>query len=199
MKTIGVISDTHCRLSEAALAVLRGEYEPGQVLLHEVIDAPEGTGVLAPAPCDLIAHAGDVGYASDPCPWILDELEAVAPLVVVTGNCDWPDAYRFHGKPLPQYETFSAEGVRFAMLHKPKDLHDAVHGGGSLNPAYIMPEPRVLIHGHTHAFRVMVSPMNSATVCPGSPTCPRGGNPPTVAVIKVEEPGRVLTADIVAI
>ena len=199
MKTIGVISDTHCRLPEGALAVLRGEYDPSQIIVHEAVDADDEAAVFDAAPCDLIAHAGDVGYASDPCPWILDELETIAPVLVVAGNCDWPDAFRFHGKPLPQYETFSVEGVRFAMLHMPKDLRDAVFGKDPLNPAYIMPEPRVLIHGHTHAFRVMVSPANSVTVCQGSPTSPRGENPPTVALIKVEEPGRVLTVDIVAI
>lgn len=199
MKTIGVISDTHCRLSESAFRVLNGEYDAGQVLLHRAIDSDGDEAPSAPAPCDLIVHAGDVGYPSDPCPWILDDLETIAPVVAVAGNCDWPDAFSFHGKPLPQYEAFTADGVRFAVLHKPKDLRDAVYGGGSLNPAYIMPEPRVLIHGHTHMLRVDVTATGAITLCPGSPTCPRAGNPPTVAVVRVEEPGRVLSIDIVEI
>ena len=200
MKTIGVISDTHCRLREGALRALRGEYGDEQVLLHKVVDAGEDeTARTIPHPCDLIVHAGDVGYPSDPCAWILDDLEAIAPVIVVAGNCDWPDAFNFHGKPLPQYATFTLEGVRFAVLHRPKDLHDAVYGGGSLNPAYIMPEPRVLIHGHTHALRVDVTAAGAITLCPGSPTNPRGGNPPTVAIVRVEEPGCVLSIDIVEV
>ena len=199
MKTVGLISDTHCRLPQAALDVLAGTYTPEQVLLHVAIDADEDPGILPSAPCDLIAHAGDVGYAADPCPWILDELEALAPLVVVTGNCDWPDAYSFHGKPLPRYETFKVEGVSFAMLHEPHDLRAATRGKNPLNPAYIMPMPRVLVHGHTHVVEVVEAPAGSVTVCPGSVSRPRGGYPPTVGILKVEEPGRVLTIDIVAI
>ena len=199
MKTIGLISDTHCKLPAAALDVLRGEYAPEQVLLHTAIDASDDEGILPAAPCDLIAHAGDVGYASQPCPWILDELEAIAPLFVVCGNCDWPDEYNFHGKPLPLYATFKADGVSFAMLHRPTDLRAAVRGRDPLNPAYIMPEPRVLIHGHTHALDVLVAPSGTVTVCPGSVSRPREGNPPTVGIVKIDEPGRVLTVDIVEI
>ena len=199
MKTVGIISDTHCRLPQAALDILQGDYSPDQVILHVAIDAEEDAGVLPAAPCDLIAHAGDVGYASEPCPWILDELEAIAPLVVVTGNCDWPDAYRFHGKPLPRYETFKADGVGFAMLHEPRDLQAATRGKDPLNPAYILPVPRVLVHGHTHVFNVVEAPAGSVTVCPGSVSRPRGGNPPTLAILKVEEPAKLLTIDIVAL
>ena len=200
METIGIISDTHCRLSEGALRALRGEYDSDQIMLHAAIDADDDEAVPSvPLPCDLIVYAGDVGYPSDPCAWILDDLEEIAPVVVVAGNCDWPDAFNFHGKPLPQYAAFTVEGVRFAVLHKPRDLREAVYGGGSLNPAYIMPEPRVLIHGHTHALRVDVTTAGAITLCPGSPTLPRGGNPPTVAIVRVEEPGRVLSIDIIEV
>ena len=198
MKTVGVISDTHGKLMESAIAALSGNYTPDQVAHHVTVDAKADSLTEELSPCDLIVHAGDVGNATAPAQWILARLKEIAPLVAVHGNCDYPENYTLDGKPLPSYAVFEEYGLRFAVLHEPQDLRAAVKGGLT-NPAYITPEPRVQIHGHTHIQRVNVSPHGIVTICPGSISRPKEGNPPTVAVLKVEEPGKLLSVDIIEV
>ena len=79
METLGIISDTHTLLPQAALDALRGGYAAEQVLRHVPVDDPSQEP-FDPAPCDLIAHAGDIGDADTPAQRVLDELCGVAPV-----------------------------------------------------------------------------------------------------------------------
>ncbi len=102
---IGVVSDTHGLVRPAVLAALAG--------------------------CDLIIHAGDIGF-----PEVLERLSAIAPVVAVRGNTD-------HGEWLagvPATETVALAGCLLHLLH---DIHlldlDPVAAGIS-----------VVISGHSH-------------------------------------------------
>lgn len=57
---------------------------------------------------DLILHAGDICTAAT-----LRELEAVAPVTAVAGNCDAPDLLR----TLPVRRTIEIESSRIGLLH----------------------------------------------------------------------------------
>lgn len=195
MKTLAVLSDTHAALPDAVLDVLRGGYAPDQVLRHVPVDDP-GQGPADPAPCDLIAHAGDIGNADEPAQWVLDALREAAPVVAVLGNCDYP-VYSLDGSPVRQHAVFDLDGVGFAMLHEPESLRAAVKGAGPTQPAFITPAPRVLVHGHTHLFRILQT-AGGVTVCPGSVARPKQGNPATLAILKVDA-GRLLCVDVVAV
>ena len=153
---------------------------------------------MEPTPCDFIVHVGDVGNADMPAHWILDRLREIAPLVAVSGNCDDPDQYVLEGKPLPLYVVFEEGDIRFAVFHDPKDLRAAIKGGLT-NPAYIVPEPRVQIHGHTHVYHVSKHQSGIVMICPGAVTNPQGGNPPTLAILKIEGPDKLLSVDIVTL
>jgi predicted phosphodiesterase len=59
---VGVVSDTHGKLPDAALTALAG--------------------------VDTIVHAGDVEATSGPSRFVLEQLRAIAPVVAVRGNGD---------------------------------------------------------------------------------------------------------------
>jgi putative phosphoesterase len=127
------------------------------------------------AGCDHIFHAGDVGAAS-----ILDELEAIAPVTAVLGNCDRSD----YGFSLRPFVSLTLEGIRFFIIHKPFDAEEALRGRGAIAPG--QPLPHVCIHGHTHI------PCNEfvgsvRVLCPGSPNRPRGGSAPSVLLLDAEK------------
>ena len=100
---IGVISDTHGGLPQAAL------------------DAFDG--------CDWIIHAGDICGQR-----ILWELEAVAPVIAVRGNCDWDD----YGPTVHPVASPLLGDVRFKIVHKRE------------RAALMTPDTRVVVFGHTH-------------------------------------------------
>ena len=82
-----------------------------------------------------ILHAGDIGL-----PWILSELELMAPVTAVTGNTDDPT---FH---YPPAKTTELAGRRFFIQHivHPHDL-DARRQLG-----FVHERPDVVVFGHTH-------------------------------------------------
>jgi len=85
---------------------------------------------------DVIVHAGDVGS-----PGILDELRALAPVIVVRGNNDrepWAQA-------LPETATLAPGGVPMVVVHDLKTLPAAAARGA-----------RVVIAGHSHQPRKVV-------------------------------------------
>jgi len=140
---LGIISDTHLR-------------------------PPTGAGLPdwiaeAFAGVDLILHAGDI--ESD---GLLLELEAIAPVQAVRGNCDFdlPALPVTRAIPVPGY------GI-ILMAHR---LEDALQR--------LMTGVRGIIHGHTHKaeFRTHTSPW---VLNPGSPSKPRGGSKPSVALLRV--------------
>ncbi len=80
---------------------------------------------------DRILHLGDVGK-----PFILAELEKIAPVTAVRGNVDREGAC---GK-LPETDVVLIHGHYIYMLHDLKTLH--------LDPAAA--KFAVVLHGHTH-------------------------------------------------
>ena len=84
---------------------------------------------------DHILHAGDIGL-----PWILQELERVAPVTAVGGNTDDP-ALRY-----APVKSLGLAGRKFFIQHivRPHDLNEA------LQQRLARERPDVVVFGHTH-------------------------------------------------
>lgn len=189
--TIGIISDTHRRLPEEALAVLRGERDDAQVRAAVDIDGEPGA-IYEKRPVDLIIHAGDIGERAPISQEILNELERIAPVCAVLGNCDDEGCIAGDAYVDRQMEVIEPCGVQVAVMHRPEDLSAAIRAAGI--------SPRVRIHGHTHVPKLERFNSDALMLCPGSPSKPRGTNPkPTVALLHLAAPGHVLRAEIVAL
>lgn len=80
---------------------------------------------------DRIVHAGDVG-----APWIIDHLEAIAPVVAVRGNMDTGDL----GWRLQDQALIQADEQRILVLHQ----------AASLPPGGVPAGVTVVVTGHTH-------------------------------------------------
>jgi len=122
---------------------------------------------------DHIIHAGDIGGQH-----ILDELELIAPVTAVYGNCDYPGDY----DTVTESASITLSGTRLLIAHKPDSITEALMGRGGL-PAHA-PLPHICIHGHTHVPRkehVGVALM----LCPGSPVRPRGGSEPSIMLLEL--------------
>ena len=136
---------------------------------------PEGASVS-----ELVSHVGcrpsritAIINAGDTCsPSIMLELENIAPMVAVYGNCDYHYDYgpTVHDVAKPVFE-----GVRFYVTHRPYD-----------NPAELPRGTRVVVNGHTHVPREEeidgVLYLN-----PGSVSEPRRGSEPGLMTLVVEE------------
>lgn len=81
--------------------------------------------------CSLIIHAGDIGN-----PKILEDLELIAPVVAVKGNCDkgeWTDK-------IPKVQTIRFGEVYFYIVHDIKDFNiDSKNA-----------KINVIVFGHSH-------------------------------------------------
>ena len=126
-------------------------------------------GSLPPAAYDVfegvdhIVHAGDYGGHG-----VLDELGAIAPVTAVRGNCDHaPDGVA------PLVRT-TLGGHRFVLVH------DRTH----LPKMTASDRARVFVSGHTH-IPVCREDGGVLHLNPGSATRPRGGHPPSVAIIEI--------------
>lgn len=111
----------------------------------------------------LIIHAGDVEH-----PEYLNQLKKIAPVYAVMGNCD--------GCRLNNPKSININlGVGFlTAAHKAADARKALIEGS-----------RVMVYGHTHI--ALINQENDLLVInPGSPTLPRAGQKPSVAVLWVE-------------
>lgn len=140
---IGLVSDTHGKLDPRVLAVFRAE------------------------DISAIVHAGDVGADH-----VLYELETVAPVTAVLGNCD----HVVPGWDLARVARVSIAGVRILVLH---DLHD-------LGP--IPDGVDLVVCGHSHRPR---NEWHGSTlvVNPGSASQRRRMPTHTVAVVDIAETG----------
>ena len=105
--------------------------------LHRIAVLSDTHGLLRPevkekiTGADLILHAGDVGT-----PFILEELEQIAPAIVVRGNIDrgdWADV-------LPQTHYVVLNGIAFYLIHNLDHL--------DLDP--VTAEVSYVISGHSH-------------------------------------------------
>lgn len=203
MRRIGVISDTHGRLPQAAFDLLNGDWdgarladaavkryrvrygEGGAAGIEDVRlgDAPE------PAACDLILHAGDIGAQS-----ALDELGAICRTVAVLGNNDHAVFWDSDGE-VRDLRCLAFDGVDIAMMHIPADLRLALRG----RPPVVLPAvdrmPQLAVHGHTHVPEVRLRG-GTVVLCPGSPTQSRRGSGHNAALVDVED-GRLTGIDII--
>ena len=135
-------------------------------LTKELLHAIEGA--------DLVIHAGDITSTRD---W--EELKSRTRAIQgVLGN---NDHYCNYGPELTDLNEFVYEGVRFGVAHYRQDL----------------PVERcdVGVCGHTHRPEIVRSG-DCLIINPGSPTCPRGREGPTMARLFVAD-GRVITCKIV--
>lgn len=120
---------------------------------------------------DRILHAGDVGEGC-----VLEELEAIAPVTAVRGNCD-------HGprvSRLPAVANGTVGGVRFVVAHQKADALRAMLQPGAGGVALV-------VSGHTH--RPHLERRGGVVFLnPGSASAGRGA-PESVALVSVGEAG----------
>lgn len=125
----------------------------------------EATRALAGV--DRILHAGDLDT-----PEVLDRLRRIAPVVAVRGNMD-RGAWAEHLKPV---ERVTVSGTHIYLLHMGHLLDLDPRAAGL----------HVVISGHTHRpeqeRRDGVVYLN-----PGSASMPRGGHPPSVALLDLAD------------
>lgn len=93
--------------------------------------------------CDEIWHAGDIGRDD-----VLIELQAIAPVRAVYGNCDGWDIRT----ETQEYQVFDCEQHRIALMHivgKPG------HYENKAREIIAREHPSVFVAGHSHILRVM--------------------------------------------
>jgi putative phosphoesterase len=124
------------------------------------------------AEVDLILHAGDIGPLD-----LLTELEALAPVLAVYGNCDgWDVRQR-----IPQVVERRIEGLDFVVTHgdqlgspAPESLHR------------LWPEADVIIYGHTHRPLLTTVDLVRTVMNPGGAGPRRFDLPASVGIMELE-------------
>ncbi len=124
------------------------------------------------AEVDLILHAGDIGPLD-----LLTELEALAPVLAVYGNCDgWDVRQR-----VPQVVERRIEGLDFVVTHgdqlgspAPESLHR------------LWPEADVIIYGHTHRPLLTTVDLVRTVMNPGGAGARRFDLPASVGIMELE-------------
>ena len=162
MTRIGLLSDTHIPIDAKVL--------PGQIkeIFRDV---------------DLILHAGDI-YE----PWVLDELESIAPVLAAEGDDDDYDIAS--DRRVKKKQTLTIDGVNISISHSEPGL----------GPWSVFPDSKenleeasfkysnvtdILLFGHSHRPKVQ-NRGNFLLVNPGSPTFPYYVHRPgTVALLTV--------------
>jgi putative phosphoesterase len=125
---------------------------------------------------DRILHAGDIGL-----PWVVLELEQIAPVTAVLGNNDEGLAFR-------QTELVEL-GARKFLVHHIVDPH---RPAPALERRIIREGPDVVVFGHTHR-RFCERIGTTLYFNPGYAGKPRFGTPRSVAVLRCDAEG--ITAD----
>ena len=154
---VGVIADTHIPVRACHL--------PPEIFQHF-----EGAS--------MIIHAGDLVEEN-----VVTELEAIAPVLAVSGNMDPLSLYhKFGGKNI-----VSINGLKIGVVHG--------KGRGDFTKEWVcqMFSPKYydgVVFGHLH--RPIIEKRNSYTLFnPGSPTNPRGSSPSCGRLW--EENGKLIT------
>ena len=83
---------------------------------------------------DHILHAGDIGL-----PWLIAQLEVIAPVTAVVGNTDTALA-------LKETEIVQLGGCKFLIHH----IVDVRSPAGLIRQRIALEEPDVVVFGHTH-------------------------------------------------
>ena len=124
------------------------------------------------AEVDQILHAGDIGS-----PDLLTELEAIAPVTAVYGNCDGFDLR----SRVPAVVQTRIEGLDFVLLHgdqfgqpTPEKVHRAY------------PDAEVIIYGHTHQPLLTTVDLVVTVMNPGGAGHRRFDLPPSVGIMELE-------------
>ncbi len=112
---------------------------------------------------DMIVHAGD-----GECRKAFEIFRNIAPVYEVRGNCD-----RF-AYDIPESISIEIGGGKLTAAHRPEVARRASNE-----------ETKVLVYGHTH-ISLINQEQDLLVICPGSPTLPRAGLPPSVAVLHAE-------------
>ena len=121
---------------------------------------------------DHILHAGDVGL-----PWLILQLENIAPVTAVLGNTDTGLSYK-------ETELVDLGGRKF-LIHHIVDIHSPAP---SLNRRIIRQNPDVVVFGHTHKpFAEVVE--KRLYFNPGYAGKPRFNLARTVAILHCDESG----------
>lgn len=156
---IGIISDTHIPVRTQSLPA-------------KVFDVFEDV--------DMILHCGDVEVMS-----VIEELEKIAPVTAVHGNCD-----PYIG--LNTHEVIEVENVKIGLTH------GVVYPKGDTQQLYYLAKELgvdILVSGHTH--RPLIQQENDVLLLnPGSATQPRLSEP-SVMLLEVE--GNTVNAEVVKI
>ena len=121
---------------------------------------------------DLILHAGDIGSAE-----LLTELESIAPVTAVFGNCDGSDLRH----KLPRVVRRQIEGTEFLLTHGDQFGSPTPQ---ALYSAY--PEAEVIIFGHTHRPLLTLLDLVVTVMNPGGAGARRFRLPPSVGIMELE-------------
>ena len=149
---IGLLSDTHIAM-------------PEQILPFQVKEAFRGV--------DLILHAGDVWI-----PWVLDELETVAPVLAARGDDDM-EADIGDDTRMGKRQDLSVDGLtiwvqhikpRYGLINQNEQSNSYAALFNRQTPEPVDP-PDVVVFGHSH-FAEIENYKGSLLVNPGSPTMP---------------------------
>jgi putative phosphoesterase len=120
-----------------------------------------------------ILHAGDIGL-----PWILAELELVAPVTAVAGNTDDP------GLRYAPAKTVELAGRKFFIQHivQPQALDE------NLQQRLARERPDVVVFGHTHK-RFCQTLEGVLFFNPGYAGRPKSGTERSMAILQVDAQG----------
>ena len=119
-----------------------------------------------------ILHAGDIGL-----PWLILELESIAPVTAVIGNCDSGVEYR-------ETEMVRIVGRKFLVHH----IVDPEAPTDALKRRIARDNPDVVVFGHTHK-RFCRQIGQILFFNPGYAGKPRFNLPRSVAVLSCDESG----------
>ena len=121
---------------------------------------------------DRILHAGDIGP-----PELLDELEAIAPVLAVSGNTD---GFAIRSR-VPEIIETRIEGIDFLIVHG--------HQVGSPTPERLharWPSAEVIIYGHTHRPLLTLLDQVVTVMNPGGAGPERFDLPASVGIMELE-------------
>ncbi|MCL4177883.1 MAG: YfcE family phosphodiesterase [Verrucomicrobia bacterium] len=129
---------------------------------------------------DRIIHAGDIGM-----PWVILELEQIAPVTAVIGNSDTGATFR-------EVELLQLNDRKFLIYH----IVDPGQPARPIRDRIIRENPDVVVFGHTHR-RYCEIIEGVLYLNPGYAGKPRPEQPRSVAILECDAEG--ITADFLSL